>query len=49
MSGNSGTPPISENTQLHYPHPGNIGNALSGVKMMGELGRGAVALRDVIV
>ena len=26
-----------------------IGHALSGVKMMGELGRGRVALRDVVV
>ena len=26
-----------------------IVHALSGVKMMGELGRGAVALRDVVV
>ena len=35
---------ISTFRELSY-----IGHALSGVKRMGELGRGAVALRDVVV
>ena len=38
VSDNSDHPPIKEYI-LQYPHPGNIGNALSRVKMAGELGK----------
>ena len=44
MSDNSDTPKHT----LQYPHPGNIGHVLTGVTMTGELGKGAVALRDIV-
>ena len=48
VSDNSDHPPIKEYI-LQYPHPGNIGNALSRVKMAGELGIKGTrkALRDI--
>ena len=38
MSDNSDTPTFYEHT-LQYPHPRSMGHALSGVKIMGGLGR----------
>ena len=45
VSDNGDTPPIYEHTlQIHIQ---DIGYAFSRVKMMGELGKGGVALRDI--